>query len=150
MEGGEDEAGALLDPSLIGEIVRRLQSTDVDELEVTDGSARLYLRREPGVHTVTYTTGAPARDEQVVDGEAVTAPLTGVFYARPAPDEPAFVEVGTNVEVDDVVALIETMKLFNEVRSEVAGRVNRVVARDGDLVEAGQSLMFVTQFSVEN
>jgi acetyl-CoA carboxylase biotin carboxyl carrier protein len=150
MEGGADESGALLDPSLIGEIVRRLQSTDIDELEVTDGSSRLYLRREPGAHAVMYIPGAASRDEQVVDGAAVTAPLTGVFYARPAPDEPAFVEVGTNVEVDDVVALIETMKLFNEVRSEVAGQVSRILARDGDLVEAGQSLMFVTQSAVES
>ena len=111
MDETEDSSEGLLDPVLIGEIVRRLAATNIDELEVSDGSSRLYLRRDPGAVVAALPSGAASPSEPRRSGAAVTAPLTGVFYARPAPDHSAFVDVGAFIEVDDVVALIETMKL---------------------------------------
>ncbi len=71
----------------------------------------------------------------------ITAPLTGVFYSRPRPDAPPFVTVRSEVEPDQVVALVEAMKFFNEVRSEVHGIVKEIVAKDGQLVKHGDTLI---------
>ncbi len=74
---------------------------------------------------------------------AVHAPLTGIFYAAPGPGSPPFVAVGREVVVGQVIGLIEAMKLFNEIKSDQAGRVVRVVAQDGALVKAKQTLIEV-------
>jgi acetyl-CoA carboxylase biotin carboxyl carrier protein len=74
---------------------------------------------------------------------AVRAPLTGIFYAAPGPGSPPFVAVGREVVVGQVIGLIEAMKLFNEIKSDQAGRVVRVVAQDGALVKAKQPLIEV-------
>jgi acetyl-CoA carboxylase biotin carboxyl carrier protein len=74
---------------------------------------------------------------------AVLAPLTGIFYAAPGPGSPPFVAVGREVVVGQVIGLIEAMKLFNEIKSDHAGRVVRVVAQDGALVKAKHPLIEV-------
>jgi acetyl-CoA carboxylase biotin carboxyl carrier protein len=74
---------------------------------------------------------------------AVYAPLTGIFYASPGPGSPPFVQVGREVVVGQVIGLIEAMKLFNEIKSDQAGRVVRVIAEDGALVKAKQPLIEV-------
>lgn len=74
---------------------------------------------------------------------AVCAPLTGIFYAAPGPGSPPFVAVGREVVVGQVIGLIEAMKLFNEIKSDQAGRVVRVIAVDGALVKAKQPLIEV-------
>ena len=66
----------------------------------------------------------------------VNAPLTGIFYAAPSPGAPAFVAVGSIVAVGQPIGLIEAMKLFNEIKSDRAGRVVRVLAENGRLVKA--------------
>lgn len=73
----------------------------------------------------------------------ITAPLTGAFYSRPRPDASPFVSVGSPVEAGQVVALVEAMKFFNEVRSEVSGIVREIVAKDGQLVRHGDTLIVV-------
>jgi acetyl-CoA carboxylase biotin carboxyl carrier protein len=73
----------------------------------------------------------------------VEAPLTGIFYIRPAPDEEPYVQPGSHVEPDDVVGLVETMKMYNEVTADVAGTVREIVVENGSLVEAGQPLLYV-------
>lgn len=73
----------------------------------------------------------------------ISSPLTGIFYRRPAPNEPPFVEVGTHVEAGQVVALVEAMKIFNEVFSEVDGIVVEICAQDGQLVNQGDTLMVI-------
>ena len=71
------------------------------------------------------------------------APLTGIFYASPAPGSAPYVSVGGEVAVGQVIGLIEAMKLFNEIKSDLAGRVVRVVAETGTLVKAKQPLIEV-------
>lgn len=73
--------------------------------------------------------------------KTVNAPLTGIFYRAPSLQGPPFVQAGSVVAVGDVIGLIEAMKLFNEVRSTVAGRVRRVAAENGELVRAHQPLV---------
>jgi acetyl-CoA carboxylase biotin carboxyl carrier protein len=74
---------------------------------------------------------------------AVRAPLTGIFYSAPGPGSPPFVAVGREVVIGQVIGLIEAMKLFNEIKSDQAGRVVRVIAEDGALVKARQPLIEV-------
>jgi len=69
------------------------------------------------------------------------SPLLGVFYRRPAPDKPPFVEVGSEVGPDDPVCIIDVMKMFSRVPAGAAGRVVEILAQDGQLVEHGQVLM---------
>jgi acetyl-CoA carboxylase biotin carboxyl carrier protein len=74
---------------------------------------------------------------------AVVAPLTGVYYSAASPTSPPFVNVGDNIHVGQVVALIESMKVFNEVTAEVAGRVVALVATNGNVVQKGETLLRV-------
>jgi acetyl-CoA carboxylase biotin carboxyl carrier protein len=73
----------------------------------------------------------------------VKAPLTGIWYPAPAPGSSHFVEVGREVAVGQVIGLIEAMKLFNEIKSDLAGRVMKVRAENGQLVKAKQPLIEV-------
>jgi acetyl-CoA carboxylase biotin carboxyl carrier protein len=73
----------------------------------------------------------------------VTAPMVGMFYRASGPDEPAFVEPGAEVAEDDVVCLIEVMKLFNSITAGTKGRVKEVLAENGVMVEYGQRLLAI-------
>lgn len=73
----------------------------------------------------------------------MAAPLLGVYYRAPKPGEPPFVEVGSRVEPDSTVGIIEVMKLMNTVRAGARGEIVAIAARNGELVEYGEALMFV-------
>lgn len=81
---------------------------------------------------------APAAE---VSGNIITSPIVGTFYASPSPEKPAFVKVGDTVNAGDVVCIIESMKLMNEINSEFSGKVAEIYAKDGQPVEYGQKLM---------
>ena len=83
---------------------------------------------------------APAA-EAAVSGNIITSPIVGTFYAFPSPEKPAFVKVGDAVNAGDVVCIIESMKLMNEINSEFSGKVAEIYAKDGQAVEYGQKLM---------
>lgn len=74
-------------------------------------------------------------------GNFITSPIIGTFYTSPAPEKPCFVKVGDTVNVGDVVCIIESMKLMNEITSEFSGRVAEVYVDNGESVEFGQKLM---------
>jgi acetyl-CoA carboxylase biotin carboxyl carrier protein len=86
---------------------------------------------------------AVAAPERASARPAITAPLTGIFYASPAPGSAPYVQVGGEVAVGQVIGLIEAMKLFNEIKSDLAGRVVKLVAESGALVKAKQPLIEV-------
>ena len=73
----------------------------------------------------------------------IKSPMIGTFYRRPAPDKPDFVEVGTEVSPGKVVCIIEAMKLFNEIESEVKGKIVKVLVEDASPVEYDQPLFLV-------
>lgn len=83
---------------------------------------------------------APRTDPGVQD---VVSPLLGTFYRAPKPGAPPFVEVGSRVDEDTVIAIVEVMKLMNSVRAGVRGTVTEILARDGTLVEQGEVLLRV-------
>ena len=69
--------------------------------------------------------------------------MVGTFYRAPAPDAPPFVEVGDEVKEDDVVCIIEAMKIMNEIKAEVRGRIKKILVENGEAVEYGQPLFLV-------
>lgn len=81
------------------------------------------------------------KSEEAVTGNIITSPIIGTFYSSPAPEKPAFVKVGDNINVGDVVCIIESMKLMNEINSEFSGRVAEIYVNNGDAVEYGQKIM---------
>jgi acetyl-CoA carboxylase biotin carboxyl carrier protein len=148
---------------LIDRLAVLLDRSDLTELEVESGGTGLVLRKPSAI---AATAAAPVAlvggagldgTEPAVPGEpatagrdpggstrpAVRAPLTGIFYASPAPGSAPYVSVGGEVAVGQVIGLIEAMKLFNEIKSDLSGRVVRVVPESGTLVKAKQPLIEV-------
>ncbi len=91
--------------------------------------------------TEAPATPAPADD----DSKYITikSPIIGTFYRKPSPDKPAFVEVGQSIAEGDVLCVIEAMKLFNEIESEVSGKIVKVLVDDSSPVEFDQPLFLV-------
>ncbi|MDO8506114.1 MAG: biotin/lipoyl-containing protein [Candidatus Limnocylindria bacterium] len=136
--------------ALVTELLERLATGGVRELEVRRNGLR--VRVSKGLPTGLPVFSRPARptdppaalhaDVPAPDavGVQITAPLTGVFYRSPSPQVGPFVQVGSVVGKGEVVALIEAMKLFNEIRSDKSGVVRRVLAENGQLVKKHQPL----------
>lgn len=90
--------------------------------------------------TAAQAAAAPAQAEGLID---IVAPMIGRFYRAPAPNEPAFVDVGSVVNEEDTVCIIEVMKLFNTVSAGVKGEIAEIVAQDGQMMEEGAVLFRV-------
>jgi acetyl-CoA carboxylase biotin carboxyl carrier protein len=129
----------------------------LDELEVEVGDLRVRLARPPAVSAVPPVVetvepppsppSAPAGDGLTPFGEPapgmrfVSAPLTGVWYTAPSPGARPYVAEGDEINSGQVVGLIEAMKLFNEIKSDVAGTVTRMLVEGGTLVKRKQPLL---------
>jgi acetyl-CoA carboxylase biotin carboxyl carrier protein len=145
--------------ALVDRLGSLLDRSDLSELAVEAGGTRLVLRKPSAIANAPVApVTAPAPDAAGVlpaptDGAgpasaapsrpSIKAPLTGVWYGSPAPGSAPFVTVGGELAVGQVVGLIEAMKLFNEIKSDLAGRVVRVVPESGALVKAKQPLIEV-------
>lgn len=95
---------------------------------------------------VVASSAAPAASPAVDDNSkyvTVKSPIIGTFYRKPAPDKPMFVEVGSTIGKGDVLCVIEAMKLFNEIESEVSGKIVKVLVDDSSPVEFDQPLFLV-------
>jgi acetyl-CoA carboxylase biotin carboxyl carrier protein len=141
--------------ALVTELLQRLAAEDVQQLEIRRGGLRAKVSKTTMGGFAPQPPGALAGDgarapgvivtgpDQQAKGElpTVNAPLTGVFYRSPTPQAPPFVQIGAVVNKGDVIALIEAMKLFNEIRSTAGGKVKRIFAENGQLVRAHQPLL---------
>ena len=155
-DGGDVELLGLID-----RLAELLERSDLSELEVESGGTGLILRKPVAIAAaVAGSTPAPApatgevapaagepsaagRDPAATARPSIKAPLTGIFYASPAPGTAPYVQVGGEVAIGQIIGLIEAMKLFNEIKSDLAGRVVRVVPESGALVKAKQPLIEV-------
>jgi acetyl-CoA carboxylase biotin carboxyl carrier protein len=146
----------------VAEITKLLDESDFDELHLELDGMKLSLRRAGAAGGVDEPAPSRGRSAPVADGAAatpvpaplpvqdpthvsVTSPLLGTFYRAPRPGAAPFVEVGSEVEPDTVVCIVEVMKLMNTVRAGVKGRVAQILARDGALVEYGETLLRVSR-----
>ena len=82
----------------------------------------------------------PQAEKDGVEGKVITSPLVGVFYAAPAKDAEAFVQVGDTVKKGQVLAIVEAMKLMNEIESDYDGTIAEILVENGQAVEYGQPL----------
>ena len=144
--------------ALVDRLGSLLDRSDLSELAVQAGGTRLVLRKPAAIATTLLAApvaeaAAAGAVGAALDGVAPTAeapnrpsikaPLTGVWYGSPAPGSAPFVVASREVAVGQVVGLIEAMKLLNEIKSDLAGRVVRVVPESGALVKAKQPLIEV-------
>jgi len=142
----------------VSEILKLLEDSSFDELNLEVGDLKLRLRRgangsfeeaEPDLSPKVEAPSpepAPQPTAPIADtgeGTPVPSPLLGVFYRAPKPGEPPFVEVGSAVEEGTVIGIIEVMKLMNSVRAGVRGEVIAIPAQNGALVEYGDTLIRV-------
>jgi acetyl-CoA carboxylase biotin carboxyl carrier protein len=133
------------------ELVRRLEGSSVQRLTVVAGSTRIEIERDAAavsasgaaVLAAAHAThdGAAAADADA--RHAITAPLVGTFYRAPQPGADPFVKEGDVVDASQTVAIVEAMKLMNQVPAGVAGTIAEIVVEDGQWVEFEQVLMYV-------
>ena len=149
--------------ALIDKLAGLLERTELNELEVQVGATGLILRKPSAVTAMvpaavavsagaavasadgtTPTAAGPSTDGAAAPARpAVMAPLSGIWYGSPAPGSAPYVSLGGEVAVGQVIGLIEAMKLFNEIKSDLAGRVTKLVPESGTLVKAKQPLIEV-------
>ncbi len=98
------------------------------------------MESDGGAAEPAAPAAAPADTAGLV---AIESPMVGTFYSSPNPDSPPFISVGASISNESVVCLIEAMKVFNEIKAEVTGTIERVLVNSGDAVEFGQKLFLV-------
>jgi len=144
---------------LIDRLAALLERSELTELEVEMGGTGLVLRKPVAVELPAVAAAAASAQSGGAGGTdaapsgggsaspaarpSVKAPLTGIWYGSPTPGSSPYVVEGGEVAVGQVVGLIEAMKLFNEIKSDLAGRVTRIRAESGKLVKAKQVLIEV-------
>jgi acetyl-CoA carboxylase biotin carboxyl carrier protein len=148
--------------SELRELVATLNQTDISELTLKSADFELTLRKPgalpmaaaplPTAPVAAPPAAAPSQPAPepaaappplAVDSSLVeiTSPMVGTFYRAPAPDEPAFVDVGDRIQTGQTVCIIEAMKLMNELEAEVSGEVVEILVDNAQPVEFGQTLM---------
>lgn len=140
-----------MDVRKIKKLIELVEESGINELEVKDGDQAIRIARTfaPAEQTVAaapaIAAAVPEATEAAIPppkqgGFLVTAPLAGTFYRAPAPGESPFVASGAEVDVGDVLCIIESMKMMNQIEAERRGRVSEILVADGEPIEAGQPL----------
>ncbi len=146
----------------VKELIDMMKANDLSELEIVDGQTRVVLKRGTGQSipqvvaqpVAIPTPSAPvspaavetSAKEEAVQGaklSEIISPIVGTCYSAPSPNADSFVEVGSKVEEDTVVCIIEAMKVMNEIKSGVRGTIKEVLVNNGSAVEYGQPLFLV-------
>ena len=141
----------------IKEMIQLMNENGLSEFEMEKDGLKIRLRKGPGESVepsivyeprsaVSSARPAEANGKESAPPEKsaqIKSPMVGTFYSSPAPDAASFVQVGSTVEVGQVICIIEAMKLMNEIKSEVRGKVVEVLVHNGDPVEFGQPLFLV-------
>jgi acetyl-CoA carboxylase biotin carboxyl carrier protein len=153
-----------IDIKKINELIEIMKQNDLEELEIKQGEKKIFLRRSqrqssaaqivtavpmmrqdfvsPPVSQGNETVDQPAaqQEENLVE---IKSPIVGTFYAKPTPDSDPYVDVGSSVEQETIVCIIEAMKVMNEIKAETNGTVAEVLVNNGQAVEYGQVLFKV-------
>jgi acetyl-CoA carboxylase biotin carboxyl carrier protein len=148
----------------VRELIKLVNESDISELSIERGDTRLHIKRhQPQIAPMMVHSGMPVAPvpvatavaapaapvvtppapEPVVSGHQITSPMVGTFYATPSPKDPAFVNEGDMVKVGDRLCIVEAMKMMNEIESDVAGKVVKILVKSGQPVEFGQVLMII-------
>jgi acetyl-CoA carboxylase biotin carboxyl carrier protein len=132
-------------------IVDLMEKNGLTAFEMERGGFRIALSKGavagPAVSYAPAPVAAPASAAAPAEaaapaasGKEIPSPMVGTFYTAPSPESPPFVKVGQKVTPDTVVAIIEAMKVMNEIKAEVSGTITEVAAENGQPVQFGQAL----------
>jgi acetyl-CoA carboxylase biotin carboxyl carrier protein len=156
-----------MDIRKIKKLIELLEESGIAEIEIKEGEEALRISRMPtagalphGMPQYAHLAAAPAAAAALAapatvpaaesaapkpkpNEHVITAPMVGTFYASPSPGAKAFVEIGDEIKVGQVLCIIEAMKMMNQIEADKAGRITSVMARNGDPVEYGQPLFVV-------
>jgi acetyl-CoA carboxylase biotin carboxyl carrier protein len=144
----------------IKEMITLMNENNLVELEIEKEGVRIRLKKEyldaeksaKAPHFVTIphfnvtqetTQETSKKEEQAKNLIEIKSPMVGTFYRAPSPESPPFVEVGQNIEAGQVVCIVEAMKLMNEIKSDVKGKIVEVLVENGHPVEFGQPLFLI-------
>ena len=155
-----------MDIRKVKKLIELLEASDIDEIEIKEGeeavrisrgSARFQPAPTAALANVIPTTAnsAPANVGKSTEkdthlskkdecGQIIKSPMVGTFYRSPTPSSPAFVEVGDQVKVGDVLCIVEAMKMMNQIESERAGTIGKIFVENGEAVEFDQPLFSMT------
>jgi acetyl-CoA carboxylase biotin carboxyl carrier protein len=147
------------------ELVRLMVDNDLTEMDLQDEQESVSLRRghppaangpvmyahapapaaAPASHAPATSSGGSSAPVADADAGliAIESPMVGTFYSAASPDSPPFIKPGTQVTPDSVVCIIEAMKVFNEIKAEKSGVVEKILVKNGEPVEFGQKLFLV-------
>ncbi|MGM9525110.1 MAG: acetyl-CoA carboxylase biotin carboxyl carrier protein [Peptococcaceae bacterium] len=152
----------------IKELMQALEQSTLASLEVSQGDSRVRLEKygamaavadrqtataapvlaQPPVTEVPQAVISPVAEAKAgssqPEGQVVSCPLVGVFYAAPSPEDVPFVSVGSTVKKGDVLCIVEAMKLMNEITAEQDGVITKICAENGQVVEYGQPLFYLS------
>ena len=156
-----------MDLQEIKRIIKMVESADITSLKLKQDDLTIEVSKEGATAPTTVIAQAPvaptpvaapvatptapasAPDSSAAETSAddgltpITSPMVGTFYAAPNPDSPAFVKAGDSIQKGGVVCIVEAMKLFNEIESDVSGTIEKVLIENGQPVEFGQPLFLV-------
>jgi acetyl-CoA carboxylase biotin carboxyl carrier protein len=151
-----------MDIRKVKKLIELLESSGIAEIEIAEGEESVRISRYPqggvAMPTVMHAMAPPAAAVAQAPtaepageaagpapppGHEVTAPMVGTYYSAPSPGAKPFVDVGSTVEVGETLCIIEAMKMMNQIEADVAGKIVRVMAENGDPVEFGQPLFII-------
>jgi acetyl-CoA carboxylase biotin carboxyl carrier protein len=149
-----------MDIRKVKKLIELLEESGISELEISEGEESVRICRHPrttmqspmavAVPMAAAAPPAPATPATAAgehkprdDGNTVTSPMVGTYYSASAPGAKAFVEIGTEVKIGQILCIIEAMKMMNQIESDKAGRVTAILAKNGEPVEFGQPLFII-------
>ncbi|MCC6285515.1 MAG: acetyl-CoA carboxylase biotin carboxyl carrier protein [Phycisphaerales bacterium] len=150
-----------MDIRKLKELVKLMVENDLSELDLRDQEEKVTVKRGYGGVPVVQSMALPAAPMAIArpaaggaesaDGDgadeaglvAIESPMVGTFFSAPNPDAEPFVKVGASVDASTTVCLVEAMKVFNEIKAEVNGTIEKVLVKSGESVEFGQRLFLV-------
>lgn len=145
---------ANIDLKNMEKLIALMVENDLSALQYEHGELKIELKRGVALPTTGQAalpvapvqSAAPAAEPPPDANEGlvpIPSPMVGTFYAAPDPESPPFVSVGATVGVDTAVCLIEAMKVFNEIKAEVSGTIEKIAVKNSEAVEYGQALFYV-------
>ncbi len=149
-----------MDLRKLKKLIDLVEESGISELELTEGEEKVRISRSlmpqhaaPVVHyavapqvTTNTASAAPslaAEGPAEIEGHIVKSPMVGTFYRSSSPDAKPFVDVGSNVKVGETICIIEAMKLLNEIESDFAGVIKKILVENGQPVEYGEPLFII-------
>jgi acetyl-CoA carboxylase biotin carboxyl carrier protein len=150
-----------MDIRKVKKLIELLEESGISELEISEGEESVRISRHPrmamqapmamgnpmvqGAPQIAAATPATAAGEHKprIDEHTVTSPMVGTYYSAASPGAKAFVEIGTEIKVGQILCIIEAMKMMNQIESDKAGRVTAILAKNGEPVEFGQPLFII-------